>query len=52
MPIIQEHLENLSKDTQVYILKLENYCNYWHIHFDILQQIDFFENLENDGIPF
>ena len=52
MFINQERLKNLSKDVQVYILNFENYCNYWHIPVDILQQIDFFENLENDGIPF
>ena len=48
----KERFQNLSKDTQVYIMQWKNYCNYWHIPFNILQQIDFFENLENDGIPF
>ena len=52
MSIIQERLKNLSKDTQAYILERKNYCKYWHIPFNLLQQIDFFENLENDGIPF
>ncbi len=52
MSIIKERFENLPKDTQVYILKWKNYCNYWNIHFDILQQIDFYENLKNDGLPF
>ena len=52
MSITTERFNNLSKDTQVYVLELENYCNYWHIHFNVLQEIDFFENLKNDGIPF
>ena len=52
MSTINERLKNLSKDTQAYILEWKNYCKHWHIHFDILQQIDFYENLKNDGLPF
>ena len=52
MSIINERLKNLPKNMQAYILERKNYCNYWHIPFNILQQIDFYENLENDGIPF
>ena len=49
---IKERLEKLSLHDQNYINGRKKYCEKWFIPFNFEEEVAFFENLQNDEIPF